>query len=175
MLEAIFGRFSSVRGNLTLVIMLTTAAALLTTGVALLRHDLTVYRATLAVDLTTEAEILALSTAPAVASGDQTRAARNLSALSAKPAVRVAALYSADGRLYAHYVRPGEALPPDMLPLQVAAIEVRGNKMAIAKAIQQDGDFLGTIYVAAAYDMWGHVAAYLRILRERRPIDGRHL
>jgi PAS domain S-box-containing protein len=162
-LEAIFGRFSSVRGNLTLVIMLTTAAALLTTGIVLLRHDLTVYRETLSVDLITEAEILALSTAPAVAFDDQRRAARNLSALSAKPAVQLAALYGADGRLYAHYVRPGEALPPDTLTLPVGA-EVRGNQMAIARDIQQNGEFLGTIYLTAAYDVWGHVAAYLRIL-----------
>ncbi|MEO8307596.1 MAG: ATP-binding protein [Pseudomonadota bacterium] len=163
-LQSVFGRFSSVRGNLTLVIMLTTAAALLTTGIALLRHDLTVYRQALEVDLTTEADILALSTAPAIAFEDQKGATRALSALSAKPAVRVAALYSPSGDLYAAYVRSATTQPPGQLPVAGGEASVSGGKMHVARMIRQNGEFLGTIYLIADYDVWGHVDAYLRIL-----------
>ena len=163
-LQYVFGRFSSVRGNLTLVIMLTTAAALLTTGIALLRHDLTAYRQSLQADLVTEAEILALSTAPAIAFEDQRRAERNVSALSAKPAVLIAALYFPNGSLYAAYVRPGTSRPPQVLPLLGPEAVVSGGRMTVARKILQNGEFLGTIYLAAAYDVWGHVYAYLRIL-----------
>jgi PAS domain S-box-containing protein len=163
-LQSVFGRFSSVRGNLTLVIMLTTAAALLTTGISLLRHDLTVYRESLEVDLATEADILALSTAPAIAFEDQKQAEKNLSALSAKPAVLVAAVYSPSGNLYAKYVRQGNRQPAALLPALGAGARISGGTMSLAREVRQNGEFLGTIYLAAAYDVWGHVNAYLRIL-----------
>jgi PAS domain S-box-containing protein len=163
-LQHVFGRFSSVRGNLTLVIMLTTAAALLTTGLALLRHDLTAYRQSLQTDLITEADILALSTAPAIAFEDQKRAQRNVSALSAKPEILIAALYFPDGTLYAKYVRPAGAEPPQILSMPGAEPVVSGGRMTVARKILQNGEFLGTIYLVAAYDVWGHVNAYLRIL-----------
>ena len=163
-LQSVFGRFSSVRGNLTLVIMLTTAAALLTTGIALLRHDLTTYRQSLEADLVTEAEILALSTAPAIAFEDQKRAERNVSALSAKPAVLIAALYFPNGNLYAAFVRPGIAQPPGVLPLLGTETVVGDGRMTVTRKILQNGEFLGTIHLVAAYEVWGHVYAYLRIL-----------
>jgi PAS domain S-box-containing protein len=162
--RSIFGRFSSVRGNLTLVIMLTTAAALLTTGIALLRHDLTVYRQSLASDLGTEAQILALSTAPALAFDDQKRAERNLAALRAKPAVLIAAVYAANGSLYASFVREGAAAPAQQLQSVSTLAMVANGKMAVSRDIDQNGEFLGTIYLVAAYDFWAHVNAYLKIL-----------
>ncbi len=163
-LVSVFGRFSSVRGNLTLVLMLTTAAALLTTGIALLRHDLTAYRQSLELDLSTEADILGLSVAPALAFEDQKRAEKNLAALSAKPAVLIAALYSPNGDLYATFVRQGTTRPPGRLPLVATGAQVGAGKMWIFRQIKQNGETLGTIYLVATYDVWGHVYAYLRIL-----------
>ena len=111
-LYSLFGSLSSLRGKLTLVVIVTTAVALLTMTVALLHRDLESYRDSLAADLTNEAGILSLLTAPAMSFDDQKVAERNLAALSEKPAVLTAALYRPDGKLYASYVRDG-ADPPD--------------------------------------------------------------
>ncbi|MEO6185500.1 MAG: PAS domain-containing sensor histidine kinase, partial [Steroidobacteraceae bacterium] len=70
-LRSLFGGFTSVRGKLTAVLVLTTVAALLTMTVALLHRDLTDYRRSLEADLNTQAGILAQLTAPAIAFDDQ--------------------------------------------------------------------------------------------------------
>jgi PAS domain S-box-containing protein len=158
------GSARSLRGKLTLVVLLTTAIALLTMTTALLHRDLTQYWRSLAADLDTEAGILALSTAPAVSFDDQRAAQRNLSALSAKSAILSAALYTADGQLYARYVRPGAQPPPARLAIQDVSARLANGRMQVSRGIVQGGETLGTIRLTAAYDLWGHVGAYLRIL-----------
>jgi PAS domain S-box-containing protein len=163
-LSSLFGNLSSLRGKVTIVILVTTAVALLTMTVALLQRDLGEYRRTLATDLTTEAGILALLTAPAIAFDDQQVAERNLSALSAKPAVQTAALYSANGNVYARYIRPGAKPPPGHMDIPAAALKLSNDRMEITQPILQKGEPLGVIYLSASYDVWGHVWAYMRIL-----------
>lgn len=87
----------SVRGKLMKVVSLTTVIALLVAGAALLWHDLTEYRKSWTSDLQTEAGILSMSLAPAVAFDDQAAAERNLVALQARPQLLVAALYLPSG------------------------------------------------------------------------------
>src|SRR4051794_25442545 len=100
---------NSVRGKLVAIILLTTATVLLLSGAAMLIHDLSVYRTSWASDIATEASILALSTGPALAFDDRETAQRNLAALQARSAVLAAALYTPDRKLYAQYVKAGEA------------------------------------------------------------------
>ncbi|HYP79123.1 MAG TPA: CHASE sensor domain-containing protein, partial [Steroidobacteraceae bacterium] len=163
-LHSSFGSMASLRGKLTVVVIATTAVALLTMTLALLHRDLENYRDSLAADLNNEAGILALLSAPALAFDDQKVAERNLAALSAKPAVLSAALYLPDGRLYASYVRPATAPPPDRLNLPVDDTRLAGKRMEATHGIVQNGEELGTIYLSASYDVWTHVNAYLGIL-----------
>jgi PAS domain S-box-containing protein len=163
-MRSMFGSFSSLRGKLTVVILATTAIALLTMTAALLQRDLTEYRRTLAADLTTEAEIIALLTAPAMEFDDQKVAERNLSALSAKPAVMNAALYSVDGSLYASYSRDSTMPPPPLVPQSAEGATLSGDRMEVTRNISQKDEHLGVIYLSAAYDIRSHVYAYLGIL-----------
>ncbi len=163
-LRSVFGGLSSVRAALTVVVMLTTTVALLTMTVALLHQDLTAYRRSLEADLTTEAGILALSTATAMAFDDRQVAERNLSALSAKPAVLSAALYSADGGLYATYVRSGGQQPAAQLQPIGTGARLSNGLMEVTQGILRNGERLGTIYLSGNYDMWGHINTYLGIL-----------
>src|SRR5262245_31191951 len=100
------------------IVLLTTAIALLAAGIGMLTHDLSVYRDSWVADLDTQASILSTSTAAALVSGDRSVAQRNVAALRARPTVLVAALYTANGKLYASFSRPGE-LPP---PVQLQAV-----------------------------------------------------
>jgi two-component system, sensor histidine kinase len=105
----------SVRGKLVAVVVATTIIAVLVAGVAMLSHDLTVYRRSWVSDLSTQANILALSTTPALLFDDRDTATRNLNALQARPEVQVAAIYNRSGALYARYVRDGANPPPRQL------------------------------------------------------------
>jgi PAS domain S-box-containing protein len=152
----------SVRGKLMRVVMLTTAIALAVTGIAMLTHELTVYRSTWATDLSNEAGILALSTAPALAFDDRIVAQRNVAALRARPRVKAAAIYGADGRLYASFVRDGEPPPPPLLPL-LSGIRASGEQIEITQPVKRSGETLGNIYLRARYDVLGRVETYLEI------------
>ncbi len=144
--------------------LLTTAIALMVAGAAMLTHDLVESRHNWAADLATEAQILALSTAPALAFDDHDVAVRNLAALQARSAVRAAALYSPTGRLYAQYVRPGEELAPAELGIAPAeSTRITGERVEVTHRIIQHGEWLGTIYLRARYDLSNRIRAYLEI------------
>jgi PAS domain S-box-containing protein len=163
-LHSMFGSLSSVRGQLTLVVVLTTVIALLTMTAALLHRDLTEYRQIQASDLGTEAGIIALVTAPAVAFDDRSAVQRNLTALSAKPGVQAAALYAADGTLYARYVRDGARPPPQRLASGTQAVRIADGRLEVTHDIRRDGEYLGMLLLSASYDPWAHVRAYVGVL-----------
>jgi PAS domain S-box-containing protein len=151
----------SVRGKLMRVVLVTTAIAVAVAGIAMLTHDLTVYRQSWAVDLSNEAAILALSTAPALAFDDHVVAERNLSALRARPRVKIAAIYSQDGNLYAAYARENESVPAHVPP--ISGVHVSGQRIEVAQPVVRGGESLGTIYLRAQYDVLGRVETYLEI------------
>lgn len=153
----------SVRRKLFSTVLVTTAIALLVAGLAMLAHDLQVSRRAWAADMATEASILALSTAPALAFDDRAVAERNLSALQARHDILATALYRPDGRLYADYVRPA-AVPLPVLLRTPEGTHVRGEQIEVVQHIQHNGEWLGTIYLRAHYDVLGRMKAYLGIL-----------
>jgi PAS domain S-box-containing protein len=163
-LRSLVGSASSLRGRLTIIILVTIAGALLTMTVALLYRDLSDYRESLTADLHSEAGIMALLAGNAIAFDDQPVAARNISALSEKAAVRSAGLYLADGSLYASYVREGALPPPAQLADLSPGVQVGGNTARVVRQIRQNDELLGVVYLVATYDVWARVNAYLGIL-----------
>src|SRR5271165_973919 len=111
-LPSFVGVRRSVRGQLMRVVLFTTMIALLVAGIATITVDLTLYRKSWVSDLSSEASILAVRIAPALAFNDHEGAQRNLAALSIRPRVMAAALYLADGSLYASFVREGASPLP---------------------------------------------------------------
>jgi PAS domain S-box-containing protein len=158
----------SVRGKLMGVVSSTTVIALLVAGAALLWHDLSSYRKSWTSELATEASILSMSLAPALAFDDQAAAERNLVALQARPQLLVAALYLPGGDLYADYVRPGSPAPPPRLPgaggAAAGSPHTAGERVELTAPIVRNGEWLGTIYLQARYDVAGRVITYLGIL-----------
>src|SRR5450631_2039601 len=68
----------TVRGQLMRVVLVTSALVLLIAGAALITHDLSVYRRSWTVDLTTQANILAVASGPALVFDDSKTAQRYL-------------------------------------------------------------------------------------------------
>ena len=154
-------RRGTVRARLMGVVLLTTALAIGLAGLAMLTYDLLVYRASWASDLSTQAAILALSTAPALEFDDHDLAQRNVSALQVRREVLAAAVYTAGGELYASYARGGARLPPQLRNGEF--LHVHGDLAELGQPIRRGGETLGFIYLRATYDIWGRVGAYLGI------------
>jgi signal transduction histidine kinase/ActR/RegA family two-component response regulator len=153
----------SVRGKMMRIVVITTAIALLAAGTGMLAHDLIAYRDSWVADLDTQSSILATSTASAMISGDRAIANRNVNAMSWRPTVLMAALYSSDGRLFASYMRPGESAPPLQLQAMVRSSRVSGGSVELTVPIVQDGRRLGTILLRAHHDIGARALAYLGI------------
>jgi signal transduction histidine kinase/ActR/RegA family two-component response regulator len=153
----------SVRGKLAGIIILTTIIVLLVSGIAMLAHDLHVYRSSWVADVSSEARLLALSTAPALAFDDRDTAQRNLNSLEGRSAVLAAGLYTSTGDLYADFHRSGESPPPARSPATTSIAQVSGERVEIVQPIEHNGEYLGSLYVRARYDVMGRVRAYLGI------------
>ncbi|MGH8206203.1 MAG: PAS domain-containing protein [Steroidobacteraceae bacterium] len=158
------GSARSVRSKLMVVVVQTTGIALLLAAAAMSAQDLTAYRQARSAQLETEASILALATAPALAFDDRAAAERGLAALRAHSAVLAAALYGTDGRLFARYVRAHQAAPPARLATSRAGAVNSGENVELTQRIVQNGEWLGTIYLRARFDMLHRVVTYLEIL-----------
>jgi signal transduction histidine kinase/ActR/RegA family two-component response regulator len=157
-------RRQSVRRKLTAVFVRTTAIALCLAAVAISLVDMTTYRDARASQLSTEASILGLATAPALAFDDHTAAERSLGVLRAHAAVLAAALYTPDGSLYASYVEPGQPAPPAKLSDLSASMRLLSDEMRLTQRITQNGESLGTIYLRARFDVLPRLLAYLAII-----------
>lgn len=153
----------SVRRKLMAVIVRTTAIALFLAAVAMSLVDMTAYRNARASQLSTEASILALATAPALAFDDHAAAQRSLGALRAHAAVMAAALYTPDGSLYASYAKAGQPEPPATLPGSPDSVRQSRGEVHLTQRITQSGESLGTIYLRARFDMLPRVLAYFAI------------
>ena len=154
----------SLSGKLMVVMLTTTAIALAAAGAALLFTDLRDNRAAWAADLDTEAAILSLAVQPALSFNDREYAQRNLNALQARASIRAAALYDADGALFAQYVRPGELPAPEELPTLAPGVQIDEGRVELERAVVSESEVLGTIYLRAHYDVSGRVRAYLSVL-----------
>src|SRR3569833_2712318 len=138
---------SSVRGKLMLVVMLSPASALLIAGAGLLLTDIRSNRDAWTQDLSTEAGILSLATAPAHSFAEQQTAARNLAALEARASIGAAALYLPNGTLYASYARTGQVAPPMTVPGLPPGIHITGDQVELIRPIVQNKEILGTLYL----------------------------
>ncbi|HEX6636346.1 MAG TPA: ATP-binding protein [Steroidobacteraceae bacterium] len=156
----------SLAGKLMVVMLVTTLIALASAGAALIFTDLRDSRANWADDLRTEAGIVAFAVQPALSFNDHERAERNLSSLQARESISAAALYTAEGDLFAQYVREGHAEPPPRPPrnLELDHPYIDGDRVLVLRPVIQSGETLGTIYLRAEYDLGGRVRAYLNIL-----------
>jgi len=146
------------------VILSTTAIALAAAGAALLFSDLRDSRASWIDDLRTESAILSLAVQPALSFNDYAAAQRNLTAMQARASIQAAALYTGDGTLFAHYVRPSFAPPPARLAALPSGVQINGGRVELIRAVEQNGERLGTIYLRAQYDVSSRVSAYLSVL-----------
>jgi signal transduction histidine kinase/ActR/RegA family two-component response regulator len=151
----------SLRGKLMLVVLATTLSALLFTAVALAVYEIATYDDAVIRDLRTQAEILGRASEPALAFNDREVAAENLAALRLRPQVRAAALYAADGSIFATHPRTGASVPDRP---EAAGARVEGDRLVLFHPIDSQGARLGTLFLSTRYELTRRIVDSLTIL-----------
>src|SRR5260370_24882822 len=106
----------SIKRKLMLITMLTSGVAVVLSSAGFLIYDLISFRNSLSQDLMTQADIIGHNSAAAMAFKDEPSATVTLSALQAKQDIVSAALYTHDGKIFAHYYHPHAPPAPPSTP-----------------------------------------------------------
>lgn len=154
----------SLRRKLLMVVMLTTLAALVMSAGALLIYELRTYRSAWLDDLRTHADLIALSSAPALTFDDAKVATENLALLKLRPQVEAAAIYNADGKIFAAYALAGTKFPSSPERQARTGHRFEGPYVDVYRSIEPGGKVLGTVYLRARYSVAGRLADHLLIL-----------
>ena len=153
----------SIRRKMMLVVIVTTAAALLLTAIILVAYDVRTYQRSWVSDLVTQAEILGRAAAPALAFDDPMSAYHYLSLLRARPQIEAAAIYKADGTLFATYRRDDAATE---VPTEIRqdGYRIVNNQLVLYRGILEGGEHMGTVYLSARYELIERLQSYLLIV-----------
>ncbi|MFL6697735.1 MAG: CHASE sensor domain-containing protein, partial [Vitreoscilla sp.] len=154
----------TLRTQLARAALATTLAALLLNAALVLAYEFGRYRDARASDLQTQAEILKQSIAPALVFDDPEAARQQLSPLSQKRDVRAAAVFRADGTLFARYVAdPKDGTAATANPLPQPGHRFSGGTLELTQDILHDGELVGRVYLQASYDVGRRLESYALI------------
>ena len=154
----------TLRTQLARAALATTLAALLLNAALVLAYEFDRYREARRSDLQTQAEILKQSIAPALVFDDPTAARQQLSPLNQKRDIRAAAVYRADGTLFAHYAAdPQDRTDLAANPLPEPGVRFHGGTVELTQDILHDGELVGRVYLEASSDMARRLESYALI------------
>ena len=157
-------RATTVRAKLILMALATTFAALLLCGGAMLMYDLSTFQQSWIDDMTTQADILAVVSAPALSFNDAAAARQNLALLQVRPQILAGAIYGADGHLFAAYAQSVEQTP--VFPDRPGAIghSIDGDRLVVYHRIVDHGERVGTVYLQARFRLLERFSSYASIV-----------
>ncbi len=155
---------NSLRRRITIVVMTTTFAALFLSATALLIYELRSYRNAWVADLTTQADLIANSSAAALTFDDVRAANENLALLRLRPQIGAAAVYTARGQLFASYRAPGEIASDVPVGPGADGSRFDGDHLALFQKVEHGGERVGTVFLTARYDVTGRLRDYVAIL-----------
>ncbi|MBW8847553.1 MAG: response regulator [Burkholderiales bacterium] len=152
----------SLQRRLLGVTMLTALVALLVALGAMVAYDLRAYHEGWVADLTSQAELIGHSTAPALEFDDVKVASENLALLRLQPKIKAAAIYGQGGEVFASYAAVGA---DGALPARAEQPGVRhaDRDLLVVQPILQNGHEIGRIYLRAEYALYDRVLNYLGI------------
>jgi signal transduction histidine kinase/CheY-like chemotaxis protein len=153
----------SLRAKMTAVVLATTFVALLVNALALFYYNAVTLRETQIADVRTQAEILGRASAPALAFNDRKEAGRDLAMLKARPDIEAAALYAADGTLFASYTRAGLSAE---FPQRAAepGYRLAEDRVTLVHPIVEGSETVGRVYMRASVGLRERVIYYFGIL-----------
>jgi signal transduction histidine kinase/HAMP domain-containing protein len=126
-------------------------------------YELQNFRNTWVNDLSAQADVIGLASAPALQFEDPAAARDYLALLRAKPNITSAAIYTVNGSLFASYSANAENVSFPPLP-EVDGYEVIEDELVLFKRIVAGGEIVGTVGLRANYDLFGRLFDYVGIL-----------
>ncbi|WP_157268294.1 hybrid sensor histidine kinase/response regulator [Azohydromonas aeria] len=153
------GRRPSLRRKLLAVVLLTTLAAVVVALGAMIGYDLRAYHRGWVDDVTAQAELVGSASAAALSFDDARVAQENLALLRLQPKVRAAAIYTAQGRLFASYGAGSAAARVPEAP-QAEGARVEGGELLVFKPVRDDGQLVGTVFLRARYELHDRLLKY---------------
>jgi PAS domain S-box-containing protein len=137
-----------IRRKLMRIMLLTSGLVLLLTCAAFLSYELLTFRQTAVRELTTVGKLIAANSTASLAFQNPDDAQEVMAALKTEPHIVAAALYDADGRLFALYP---EGLAADAVPagLQRDGFRFAGAHLEGYEPVAENDRRLGTLYIRA--------------------------
>jgi signal transduction histidine kinase/DNA-binding response OmpR family regulator len=136
-----------IRQKLRLIIMATVATALILACAAFLVYDQIALRNSLLATTAITAEMIGSNSTGALSFGDQKAARELLGTLRALRSIRVAALYSADGRLLAPYRRVGDQDQRPLPRLRADGSWFEDDRLKLFKRVVLAQQAIGAVYL----------------------------
>ncbi len=156
---------SSVSRKLMLVVLATTFFALLAYATVMLVYDVRTYHDSWVKDLSTQANIIAEVSTPALEFNDPVTAQENLELLRTRPAILKAAIYTASGERFAEYSGSDKGeLEFPLIPRIDGGYIIEGDRISVARRIVKNRKVLGMVYIHARYEVQERLTNYLVIL-----------
>ncbi len=165
-------RHSPISRKLTTMNVLVSAVALIAACAAFLAYDQYTFREALVRNLSAEAQIVGSNSISALTFNDPQSAEETLSAFRNLPHIITAAIFTADGQMFAQYARsPGERLanPGDSNGQPSATF--RQNQVVVRQPILFQGKRLGYVYIRSdltetgqRLEQYGGIAAMVLLL-----------
>lgn len=137
---------TSIKRKVMTVILLASIAVLLVTVAAFVVYDLITFREAMVQNLVSQGRLIAENTSAALAFNDENDASNVLASLRTEPHVIAAAIYNAQGKLFAQYpvgIKP-RSLPPGP---QTWPYRFEKDSLVIFQPVVQSGAPLGTVYL----------------------------
>jgi len=138
-----------IRAKLLLISVMSSAIALLLAGAVMVAYDTWSYTGQKAREVSVQADTVAASASAAIAFNDAKAAGEYLRALEANPEITAAAIYAADGKPFARYLRPGAAGRPLPSAAEPPGQRLRGDEVEVFRAVREGDRTAGTVYLRA--------------------------
>lgn len=145
------------------LIGLSSFLSLMLAGAAMIVYDLVVYKANSISDLTTQAEMIGATSGAALAFDDPKAASEYLATLRARPKTRCAAIYAADGKVFATYQQAGDS-PCAFPAAQADGHRVEGDDLLMFRTIELRQERLGSVFLREHLGRTARVLSYSGIV-----------
>jgi diguanylate cyclase (GGDEF)-like protein/PAS domain S-box-containing protein len=139
----------SIRHKLTGLFVAMACISVVTVLISIGTFDLLGLRRSMVRNLSMLAEVLGNNSMAALTFQDSDGARKVLQALQAEPSVTAACIYTADGKPFATYVRPGMEIGTAPPPPQSSTTFFGPGRLILFRGISFYGETIGTIYIAS--------------------------
>ncbi len=148
--------------------MLVSAAVLLLASAGFIAHEWVTFRSVMVRNRSTQAEIIAINTVSALLFNDPESAAETVGALRVKSDIHSAAIYTAEGRLFAKYLRSDGASVfemPERIPGGMEGHRFESGFLFLSRPILSNGERIGTVYLQSdLQEMYVRLKGYALIV-----------